>query len=550
MTKNKPLEFRPPAISAGMATGYLYGAHWCYELSQAGYDMGTVGALLAGGMAVKEIIRFMDDSSKLRVYRERMRRLEEAAKDQGEAQFASFQEIKTAGLLAMHGVFLGSMKRGRRRFDIRVNSENSGIWMGAPGAGKTTSSIINTLLTNPQTTIVNDHSCEILAVTEHARQLMGHETLVLTSSPSAVEEIIGRKIDAIYLNNYSAINFGGAPGKLRAEIEARSRLYVPQRHDEDDKSRFFRTDGRELISFIALYLAFTGEVVTLPKIRSVLLSGPDALAEMFSRCLNSSAFGGVLAEIANGLLMIKMDAPEQFAGGFGVAIQAVKWADHASEVGQVLSKTTFEPARIKDNKPVTIYVCLPGELSETHQLFGSSVFSYMWRTICKDTRSKRILNLLEECITLGQIPLHYAIEQGRKHNLVTYAAFQETVGQMEAIYGKNGVKRLLAAVECIWASNIREPETCELLSKMAGARASHGASTTDRSGFSADMPDQTFSRSASSVPLMRAEAIRTLPRGKALVFYQNLHPILLDKCPYFLDRRLRAIAQPNPYYKG
>lgn len=542
--------FRPPLISAGLAAAYGYGAHWCYQVSQAGYDMGTVGALLAGGMALREVIRFMDDSSKLRVYRERKRRFEDAAKDQGDARFATFDEIKTAGLLAKQGVFLGSMNHRGRRHEVRVDSENSGLWMGAPGAGKTTSSIINTLLTNPQTTIVSDHSCEILAVTEHARQLMGHETLVITSSPSEVERIVGRKINAVCLNNYSSIDFAGNPGKLRAEIEARSRQYVPERHDEDDKSRFFRADGRELLSFVALYLAFIGEEVTLPKIRSVLLSGPDALGEMFSRCLSSTAFNGVLAEIANGLLMVKIDSPEQFAGGFGVAIQAIKWADHASEVGDILSQTTFEPSRIKDEKPVTIYVCLPGELSETHQLFASSVFSHIWRTICKDTRNKRVLNLLEECITLGYIPLHYAIEQGRKHNMVTYSAFQETVGQIEAVYGKTGVKRLLAAVECIWASNIREPETCELLSKMAGSRPSRGASLTDRASFSADMPDQTYSRSSSSVPLIRAEAIRTLPREKALVFYRNLQPILLDKCPYFLDRRLRSIARPNPYYEG
>ena len=178
------------------------------------------------------------------------------------------------------------------------------------------------------------------------------------------------------------------------------------------------------------------------------------------------------------------------------------------------------------------------------------MLSHIWRTVCRDTRQKRILNLLEECITLGYIPLHYAIEQGRKHGLVIYAAFQETVGQIEAIYGKTGVKRLLAAVECIWASNIREPETCHLLSKMAGSRASYGASFTDRAGFSADMPDQTYSRSTSSVPQIRPEAIRTLPLDKALVFYGNLQPILLNKCPYFLDKKLNAIAKPNPYYGG
>ena len=295
---------------------------------------------------------------------------------------------------------------------------------------------------------------------------------------------------------------------------------------------------------------FNGEEVTLPRIRQVLLSGPEAMGEMFSRCLSSSAFGGVLSEIANGLLMVKMDAPEQFAGGYGVAKQAIGWADHVSEVGSVLSKSSIEPTRIKDDKPVTIYVCMPGELAETFQLFGSSIFSHLWRTACNDTRQNTVLCLLEECIGLGYLPLHYPLEEGRKHKLVTYCAFQETVGQMEAVYGKPGCKRLLASAECIWASNIREPGTCEMLSQMAGSRPSENASFTDRAVFSADMPEQTFSKSNSSVRFLRPEEIRTLPLDKALVFYKNLQPILLDKCPYFSDPILKKLAQPNPYYRG
>ena len=192
--------FQPPLVSAAKAAGYGYGAHWCYQLSQMGYDMGTVGALLAGGMALREIIRLMDDSSRLRVYRERQRRFKEAAKDQGKAKFELFANMQDSGLLASHGIFLGKIKNGFRRHVIRTDSENSGIWLGTPGSGKTSSSIIPTMLTHPGTIIVNDPSCEILAVTEHQRQLLGNDTYVLTPSQSRVEKIVGRKINAISLN--------------------------------------------------------------------------------------------------------------------------------------------------------------------------------------------------------------------------------------------------------------------------------------------------------------------------------------------------------------
>lgn len=546
---NQP-KFRPPIISAALAAGLGWVTHWCYRIGQMGHGWGTAAALLAGGLTLHQLIRCLNDRDKLKIYHKRLRDFQQSAKDQGQAHFETLKNIKAAGLLVKRGVFGGVIRQGRKKHYVRFDSENSGLWLGPPGSWKTAASIIPTALTDPGTQLINDPSCEILAVTEPARQRMGNETSVLTSSPNRVQKIVGREINAISINVYSTIDFSGNPGTVRSEVAFRSKLWIPQRHDEDDKSRFFRADGREILDFIALYLAAGGHDVNLPAIRRILLSGPDQMADMFSECINSSAFGGVLAEIANGLLLIKMDAPEQFAGGYGVAKQAINWADHYSEVGSVLSHSSFDVSRIKGDKPVTIYFCLPGELAEIYQPFANAMLSYLWRVACNDPRQNTVTCLLDEVIGLGYLPLFHVLEEGRKYRVRTYCAFQETVGQIEQVYGKPGVRRILAAAELIWASGVREPETLQMLSRLAGSKASRGVSMHDRATFAANMPERTHAKSSQSVPLLRPEDIRTLPFEKALVLYRNLHPILLDKCLYFKHPAMKRLAGPNPYYGG
>lgn len=550
MSNNKSDVFRPPLISAGLAAGYGYAANWLYQLGQVGYDIGTVGALVTGGMAVREAIRFLDDSYRLRIYRKRQQRFQASGNDHGQARFETYQQIKSAGLLNKQGVELGSFKHGRKNYPVKYDAENSAVVLGPPGSGKSANIYMRTALTDPRSLIINDNSCEILAVTERTRRNLGNKTLVVTPSPSRVAKIVGRDVEIACLNVYSNLDFAKHPGELRADVSFLTSLWIPKRHDEDGKSKFFRSDGREIIDFITLYLGKKKLEVTLPNIRRMLLVGADEMAEMFAECMNASDFGGVLAEIANGLLMVRMSAPEQYAGGFGVAKQAIGWADHVSEVGQVLSRSTFDVSELKGDQPVTVYFCMPGELAETYQPFANALLSYMWRAVCNDTRLNTVTCLLDECAGLGYLPLFYPLEQGRKHKLRLFLAFQEVAGQAEQIYGKAGLKRIMAAADVVWSSGIRGPETLEMLSKLAGTRAGNNTSFNDRSTFAADRPEQTYANAHASVPLLRPEEIRTLPSDKALVFYRNLQPILLDKRPYFLDPALQALADRNPYYEG
>ena len=74
------------------------------------------------------------------------------------------------------------------------------------------------------------------------------------------------------MNNYSSIDSEGSNGDLRSEVAACSEHCIPQRQDKDDKPRFFQSEGRDIVQLIVLSMAQRGEEVTLPKIRSMLMS--------------------------------------------------------------------------------------------------------------------------------------------------------------------------------------------------------------------------------------------------------------------------------------
>ena len=554
MTNKQTDHFRPPFISAAMAMGLGYGANHCYQLSQMGSDWAGPAALATGGMAFMQGVKAINDHTKLKRYRESMRDFRKVSIDHGQSYFEKPKRIKEAGLFAKDGVFLGKHRDARKRWrDLRVSSENSGIWLAPPGSGKSAGSIINTALTHPFALIINDSNCEILATTQKQRRRLGNEVFVLTPRPDEVERIVGSKVKGfIGLNPYATIDWDGNPKVIQEELTSRSKLWIPGRPNDDDKARYFQGDGCDLLDFCGMYLKARGHEVTLPAIREVLLSGRTEMEQIIAACADASDFAGVLSSMSNGILNLKIDSPEQYAGGYGTAKRAISWAAEGTAAGDFLSGQSFDVSRLKDNRPPTVYVCFPGETGRTLQPLVNAVFTYLWRMIAKDTRHNSITSLIDEAAGLGFInDLCFTMENARKHQHRLYLAFQEVGGQLESVYGgRAAVRRILAASETVWASCIREPETLEMLHKLVGSRNIEDVALNRRSVASGDPFEGSHGRSHKTVPLLRPEEIRRLPDDEALIIYRNLNVIRAKKSMYYKRRDLRRLAGPNPYYKG
>ncbi|WP_417847323.1 type IV secretory system conjugative DNA transfer family protein [Thalassoglobus sp.] len=437
--------------------------------------------------------------------------------------------------------------RKRLQVDLRYDGEASGSIISPAGGGKTSCCVITTLLTDGSTMIVHDPSLELFSTThKHRRECLNNEIVVLCPWEDEANEILGEKlvVDA-GIDFYGTIDLKGKPELIRDDVKNRSELILPDSPKIDHKSRYFESDGRIMTDFVTLTLIANGHKPTLPAIREFLMAGPTVLNDLFVRAMDSSAFAGELALLGNYLNGLLTAAPQQFAGGFGCATQAVELFSKASPVGKHVSSGGIGPKRLTKGRNITIYVCYPGERIKTHKRLATATFTYLFQQVCRSVRGNRVTALIDEAAEL-ECPFPRFMNIGRKYNLRIFLVYQDLHGQVEAVMGKENVRQIIAASDLLWATSLRG-ETAELFSKMLGMRAADNFSLNDQSRIQQGMPDQSFGRSHQSVPLLRPEEIQQLPKNKALVIHGTGKPVLVNKVPYYTRSDLLSVAGPNPY---
>ena len=223
--------------------------------------------------------------------------------------------------------------------------------------------------------------------------------------------------------------------------------------------------------------------------------------------------------------------------------------DPAGPLGWHVSTTKgFDPTKIK-TKPKAVFFVMPSERVVSHATYMNLFLSTAIERMVKDRTNRRVTLFLDEFANAGMIPnlLKYlALFRGQGCRFVFYT--QTGTSQITRLYGREGLNDILSMVDCVVAFGIRDNESCQLLSTMAGSDTikefSQNRSTDDNG-----KPKFTTSANHQSRPLIRPEDIRRLPKDKALVFLDNLPPFLLDKVSYLDRPKMRKLASPNPYYE-
>lgn len=552
---NQSAPARSPLLSTSYALGAGYATQYLYQLSQLGIELAAPAAIAAGGLAAYQTIRALDDWGSLRSRKRKYRRVKDSAKQHGKARFANLKDLKRENLVGgKRGIFLGQFK-GR---DIWYDGECSGHLYAPSGAGKTTSSFIPTLLAAlaiakkdralATSFLINDPASEIYAVCHQALRKAGYDVAVLSSWAGEITNVIGEEVVDAKLNMFSGFDPNADPAIVRDESKLRVKMLIPsEKPNTEEKTKFFNRGGRSLIECISLREYAQGRKPNLVTIHQQLMASPHELSDMFVDCMETSAFGGYLSNLASSLHGIMTGASEQFAGYLGVAMQALEPYDAISAVGKHVSGTGFDVRRFKGDKPVAVFVMYPGKRSVTHQRMLNAEWSYLLEMICADPRRRRITALIDETASLQYVPsLMRFLNEGRKHQLRMVCAWQDLTGQAEMIYGKAGMKQILAAGHFLWASGVREPETCDLLSKITGTQSVEDVSLNDRTQSVKERIDQNYSLSNKGVPMMRD--VRTeLQSNEVLISYRNLPMIKATKVPYYTRRCWASIAGKNPF---
>lgn len=555
MNQQNPLakNFRPPAISLLYCGGWSFVTHELFYMGQQGLEWGTFASCFTGGVAIGQLVKALNDHKRLKDIRRKIKGLKQAAKNYGSARFAVEEDIANAPFLSdRKGIFLGQFvgANGKAR-DVYFDGENSISIIAPAGENKTMSIVIPTLLSNPgQNLIIHDPAAECFSISRAALEKAGYQCIVLTPFAEKVSKLIGQKVVDAGIDIFSSLDPEMSPASVRTQLEAIVRWILPDKPNMNEKDNFFYRSARMICMFLAMKELAEGRKPTLSNLRKHLMNGPAKIQELFVEAEGSQAFGGVLAELADSLQGVLMAAPQQFAGSYGVAEQALDIYDHFSEMSGHTSGSEFDPRTLKDpNKKIAVFVIYTLDMMKTYAQAISMTMTYLFDTIASDNQSGSVTAVIDECGAL-QMPLADSLNFYRKAGLRCVMIWQDMAGQAEKNYGKATLKQFLAASKLKIGIGLQEPETLEMFSKLCGTRKASSLSLNDRSTIDDALPDLAANVGVHSIPLLRPEDVRMMDRNTMLIVGGNIQPIKLQKVCYWERRRWRKIAGPSPYYRG
>lgn len=557
MSRKQP---EPSLTKTGFQTLGLALATWRLNVySQQGESWAAPAALATAGLLLGKAYQLFAGYQKHCFRRSRFKRFTETAKRHATGRFVKESELENAELFSTQGLFLGSWKdeEGRDR-DIRYDGQNACLLLGPPEAGKTTSALIPSLMPIQErrgngighAVVCNDPNGEGFAILRDALVAAGCRVLCICPFARELSKKLGIEVKDAGLNLWSQLDLNGDAATTHALITDVSAMLIAIGPRDDSKDRFFKNGAKLLLSFFQEYCISLGKIPTPSMLYELASRGPAGIVQLCDEIAsNEDDLEAGLVKQAATVKGYATTASEQFAGYLGCCLEALRLYDAEGVFGAHFTPDGLDPRTIKDDPKTVVFIMYPTQKAASHDAPLNLTFTHIVEQLAADPRpSRRVTILIDETSGAGQLPLTRWVSEYRKFGIRCVMCFQELAGQAERIYGAYTVKEFLAACEVVWASNVREPSTLDMLSKKTGEAVFDDRSINDPARFdpSAD-GQQTFGRSYKTRPVMRSDDIRRLDRQQALVIAGNLHAFLLSRVPYWTREAWNGIASPNPY---
>lgn len=544
--------FRPPLMSLAYCGAWSFATKELYYLGQQGWEWGTLGAFVTGGIAISQLAKAGNDWFKVRAHRRKVKRFRAGQKEHGQSRWATPEDVENSEVYSRNqGIFVGAQQTGKRSFrDVFYDGDFSVSLVAPAGEIKTMSIVVPTCLANPgQSLILNDPTGELLSICGPALRKAGYEVVVITPFAGRVSALIGQDVIDVGLDIFSSLKHLKDRYAIRSELQKIAKWVMPGRPNLDEKSEFFYRSARMLFVFLAMKEIVEGRRPALPAIRYHLMKGLSYLYEVFAEAEGSTAFGGVYEELARSLSGVLAAAPQQFAGGYSLVEQHLDPFDPASSIGLHATGSDWNPRTLKDPaKRVAVFVVYTLEMMETYASALAMTLSYLFDTVAADSQTGRVTAILDEAASV-RMPLADKLDFYRKTGLRILMCWHD-MAQAEFNHGKTGMRRIMGASKLKIGMGLQSPEMLEMFSKLCGTKSITRLQLNDRAMLTSAMPDLSPSLNHESVPLMRPEEVRLMSGDEMLVVGDRLHPLRLLKVPYWTREEWRAIAGPSPYYRG
>lgn len=551
MTNQHPRTPEYPLLNFVLAIGAFAAAYWLLTNQRPDAEWYGVAGLVAGLMG----LGWLRAAIAAQRMHTRMRRANKAMDDvgtsHGSARWGTLRDAIKAGLRYRGYLELGTLE-GKR---LWKNHEGAAVIISPPGGGKTSSLVMPQLLReqrdehgDPMSIVVLDVSGEIQSVSARRQRELGREVASIVPHYARLSEEMGVEITDRGFNPLAVLSDAGEEAKDLAWRLAQAVL--PDDPKASGSSKYFNTAAQRMLLFLNLYMAYRGEP-SLAEARRLAMGSAEAWDLVFAEAMTTDAYGGTLAQLATRFNDTRVSENE-WTGIINTVLTSLEIFDDFGPIGRSTSvRDGFDFGKLKDGPPTTVFLTLPPEYMVSHGAWLNVVLTAGIEQMMRVRTNRKVLLLLDEIMSTGlALPeIFRIVAVGRKYGLVP-VLYLQSYNQVSSIYGESRTHELFSMCELVMSSGVRDRETCRWLSQLTGTRTIGQTTHNVRPDLTGSGgPDYSSSKGAHGRPLLLPEEVRELPEHKALTFFKNAPPFLLDTTPYFRNPKLRRHADPNPFYR-
>ena len=451
----------------------------------------------------------------------------------GSAKWASWWQLRKAGLTKKGGLFLGRA-RGR---DLYHNDEGHIITIGGAGGGKSTGLVIPALLDLTQgAVIVTDPSGELAAITMRHRAQNGRVVL-LNPFQEVFEQGTGLDYPDTGFNPLTIIDPKLSTFKADCDVLARYLMVT----DRKESGSYWNDEGAEFLSLViaGTVLYEKPDLHNLPFVYERVREDLDMLQDWFAYIVAKDH--PALRREAERFAGLAKRSPNQWDGIASKAALATKRYAPSTPLGEHVKINGFNAADLK-RENVTVYLLVPSGQLTTALPWMNMLMGVFGIAVGRPGEARPVTLLIDEAPSLGYLPdLLPFMGQFRKAGLRVWI-FTQTMAQLasEELYGQTGFKALFGLCSIKQFFSIREPEVAQLASDLCGQRTADNITENTRGESVANV----------GVPLIRPEKVRGLRKWRQIIVVDALdNPIKAKLVPYFKRKRWSEVADKNPYRK-
>jgi type IV secretion system protein VirD4 len=540
---------RPPSpcLSLLPAAGAFYAAESLHTYGHSD-GLALLAASAAAAFGISRTIRALNAWDQVRDERRLKKQFARFSEAHGQAKWGTLKDAREAGLCNRYGIELGALD-GRA---LTYSGENSLAIVAPPGHAKGTAFVIPNALTWRASKdwigsiVFVDPTGEIAAISARQQSTLRR---VVFQCPFArrMRQQLGFDFQNTPANPLALLKRGSRDAKAYAEMIAEFLIPSNSKDQMSGDGEYFRQFGREILTAFMLDILWWTGRVTLPELRHRLMVSGDRLKDSLIQLAINEGYGGAVREYAEKLLGTFENSAEEFSGGMSCAQQAVAIYDSFGDLGEHVSGDAFDPSTLKEI-PTALYLILPPDLIRSHGAWLNLALSTTIEMVGRDCSNRRVLFVVDEAANIGYVPnLLHAMAVYRKFGIQICTIWQQ-FSQAARIYGQDRARELWGMCDVIAAFGIRELVDLKMLSELIGEETYADGVQNLQPGMQSERSEYSYSGSYRSRPVARPDEIRRIPDGKMLVLHRNSRPFLCDKSSYLKDRRLRRLADPNPYY--